>query len=135
AVAQPVRIPVQAESALPLEHRELVLGDGDVLLPRTGRSSDHALREAHPHLIREVRTGLVDDRVLAGPTRADDRDERAGHATRTPSRHTPRTTGTGAPDGWCATAGMSCTCTRTMSARRPTSSTPRSSRPMALAGL
>ncbi len=82
------------------ERRELILRDGAVILPRPRGPGDHPLREQQAVVLGEVRAGALDHGILPRTAGADDGDKRTGHATRTPSRHTPRTTGTGAPDGW-----------------------------------
>src|SRR5690606_13267268 len=96
---------------------------------------DDAPREQHGVLGAEPLAGAPDDGILPGAGRPDDRDEDAAHATRSPSRHTPRTTGTGAPDGWIGSWPISCTRTRTRSARSPAAMRPRSSRPRARDGF
>src|SRR5262249_11786647 len=79
-----------------------------------------ALEALQCHLAADVREagGELGSR-LAAPAPA----RRGAHATRSPARHTERTTGT---SPWMAT--------RIMSARRPGMSSPRSSRPTRSAG-
>src|SRR5690242_5072823 len=138
AVAQAVRVPAQREGAVGLRfgkgrvrQRVMVLACG------VARPGDDAAHELQPRLAGKALLGVTDYRILAGAARANHRDEdavadrqalgqlalddgRDHHATRRLWRHTVRTTGT-----WSSTR------TRTRSARRPGSMTPRSVRPTA----
>src|SRR5690606_30010973 len=135
-----VRTPVERKGSTGDACAVGLLGQDIVVLGGARGARDKPARkdEAFP-LPREAPAGMVDERVLAGAARPDDADEEPaperdahaiagfdlhGHATRRPSRHTCRTTGT-AP----------VMCTHTRSARSPATSAPRSASPVARAGL
>ena len=106
AIAEAVGPPVEGEIAVCGHFAVGGLRDGVVILAAVGDGAgDDAAGEDDGGIAGEPGAAPGDERILAGAARPDDEDKSApprlgargghgAHTTRTPSRHTARTTGT-----------------------------------------
>src|SRR5690606_8671502 len=128
-VIEAMGLPGQGEASGPGGPGEFGPVEADMILDLDiGRPGHQPPREAEAAIALQRLARAVDQRVLAGPGRADHQHQYTrlflAQLTRCPARHTARTAGSGASAA-----------TRTRSARLPGAISPRSSSPAARAGL
>ncbi len=118
SVLQAMRAPSDQEASCPLGAIEFLRRDGEMaLVAEVGGAGDSATREHEPAVAGERGLGPAQERILAAPAGADDKEQRSGHRAirRRRARYRPR-----APPGWScwsrcnrhrsSRSGRSCRC-------------------------